>query len=133
MSQCVSAVRQTVFDARLQVARYGAHQLVAEVAPDHVAAQRQWESRLLVPPLAHVRPEVQPAVRERELTLVNEESCVGLSGGDELFDLIECDDDMARRGLIESEREKGGRELPGNGDQASDQCFARVGGRSLTG
>ncbi len=133
MSQGLGSVRQAVFDARLQVARNGAHQLTAQVASDHVAAQRQREPCLLIPPLTHVRPEVQPAVRKSELPLVDQEARVGFAGGDELLDLIECDNDMARSGLVEPECEKRRRELSRDGDQATRERLSRVAWRSLAG
>src|SRR5438105_3205313 len=51
------SVLEPVLDARFQVSRNVAYQRGAEVAPHHVAAQRERQAmRLFVPPLAHVDP-----------------------------------------------------------------------------
>src|SRR5207247_3244086 len=65
------AVREPVLNARFQVARNVAHQRGAEVAPHHVAAQRERQAvRLFVPPFAHVDPQVQPPIAVPQLPLV---------------------------------------------------------------
>ena len=76
---------------------------------------------------------MQPAVRKSELPLVDQEARVGFAGGDELLDLIECDNDMARSGLVEPECEKRRRELSRDGDQATRERLSRVAWRSLAG
>src|SRR6266516_3975009 len=69
------AVPQSVLDARFQVARDVAHERGSQVAPHHVAAEGERQAVcLLVPPLAHVDPEVQTAVAVRELSFVDQEA-----------------------------------------------------------
>src|SRR5437762_10108118 len=100
------AVSQSVLDARLQIARNRAHQAFPEVASDDVAAERQRELRLLIPPLAHVGPEMQTAVGVGQLALMDQESRIGVSGSDAIFDLIEGNDDVTRGRLVQSQRQK---------------------------
>ena len=51
----------------------------AEVAADHVAAQRQRQAGLLLPPDAEVDDQVQALVLERELPLVDDQPGVVLA------------------------------------------------------
>src|SRR5439155_15189168 len=98
-----------------------AHQLRAEVAPNNIAAERQRQLGLSVPPLTHVGPEMQTAVAKGQLALVDQEPGIGFSRGDVVFDLIERHHDVARRGLIESEGEKRRSQLTGDGHQPSGE------------
>src|SRR6266480_147632 len=58
----------------VETARDVAHQRVSQVAAHDVAAKRQRQARLVVPPFAEIDPEVQPTIGIGELTLVNEDS-----------------------------------------------------------
>src|SRR5213079_906454 len=67
----LGAVREAVLNAGLEVAGDVPHQRVSQVATHDVAAERQRQARLVVPPFAEIDPEVQPAVRVRQLALVD--------------------------------------------------------------
>src|SRR6059058_1697585 len=106
------AVPQSVLDARFQVARDVAHQRGTEVTPHHIAAEGERQAvGLLVPPLAHIDPQVETAVAVRELSFVDQEAGVRPPRRYVILDLIERDDDVPCGGLIELERQEGGREL----------------------
>src|SRR2546430_5630843 len=62
----LGAVREAVLNAGLEVAGDVPHQRVSQVATHDVAAQRQRQAGLVVPPFAEIDPEVQPAVRVRQ-------------------------------------------------------------------
>src|SRR6266568_826825 len=66
-------MREAVLNAGLEVAGDVPHQRVSQVATHDVAAERQRQARLVIPPFAEIDPEVQPAVRVRQLPLVDEE------------------------------------------------------------
>ena len=63
--------------------------LRAEVAADDVAAQRQRQAGLLLPPDAEIDDQVQPLILERELPLVDDEAGVESPVGDRVEDLVE--------------------------------------------
>src|SRR5437763_7823779 len=87
--QGLRPVGEPVLNARLQVSCDVAHQVRPEVAPHHVAAERQRQPCLRAPPLAEVDPEMQTAVGVGELALVNQQSRVRPAGRHVVFDLIE--------------------------------------------
>src|SRR5260221_12366509 len=63
--------------------------IYVQVLSDDVPTQRQRKARLLKPPLAHVRHQVQTTIRERQLALMNEEPHVDIAVHDGILDLIE--------------------------------------------
>src|SRR6266480_6850213 len=69
----LGAVGEAVLNAGLEIACDVAHQRVSQVAAHDVAAKRQRQTRLVVPPFAEIDPEVQPTIGIGELTLVNED------------------------------------------------------------
>src|SRR5207245_4909774 len=75
-----SDVCSSDLDARLEIAGDLAHQFLPEVAPDHVAAERERQPGFLVPPLAHVHPKAQTSVAVSQLAFVNEEAGLRLAG-----------------------------------------------------
>ena len=66
-----------------------AHRLGAEVAADDVAAQRQRQPGLLLPPDAQVDDQVQALILKRELAFVDDQPGVELRRGDGGEDLVE--------------------------------------------
>src|SRR2546422_727833 len=122
----IRTMGQPVLDARFEVSRDGAHELLPEVAAYDIAAEGQREICLLVPPLAEVRPEVQPAIAVGQLAFVDQKTGVGFSGRDEVLDLIERHDDMPDGWLIQSQREKRGREFAGHGYEPSRERTSRT-------
>src|SRR6266571_3141186 len=52
-------MREAVLNAGLEVAGDGPHQCVSQVATHDVAAERQRQARLVIPPFAEIDPEVQ--------------------------------------------------------------------------
>src|SRR5438445_12925863 len=117
---------QPVLDARFEVSRDGAHELLPEVAAYDIAAEGQREICLLVPPLAEVRPEVQPAIAVGQLPFVDQKTGVGFSGRDEVLDLIERHDDMSDGLLIQSQREIRGRQVAGHGYEPCRERTYRI-------
>src|SRR2546428_694270 len=101
MTQGFSPMGEAVDNARLEVAGDRAQQVRAEVVAHDVAAERQGQPRLAVPPFPHVRPEMQPAGAERELALVDQQARVRATGRDGVLDLIEPHDDRPDPGLGE--------------------------------
>src|SRR5207247_2814078 len=99
---------QPVLDARFEVSRDGAHELLPEVAAYDIAAEGQREICLLVPPLAEVRPELQPAVAVGQLPFVDQKTRVGFSGRDEVLDLIVRQDDQPDGWLIQYQLDERG-------------------------
>src|SRR6266851_4617530 len=107
-------VGEAVDDARLQIAGDGWQQLRAEIAAHHVAPERQGQPRLAAPPFSHVRPQMQPALSERELTLVDQHAGVGAAGRDVVLDLIERHNHGPHLRLVELQGKPGSRERAGN-------------------
>src|SRR5262245_2758831 len=108
-------MRKRVGDAVVQHLRHLADQLGSEIAADDVAAERQRKpARALVPPLAEIDDLAQAVLGVRQLPFVDEQARVGLAVGDEPLDLIERHDDVLEIGLVESQREIGGRQRAGN-------------------
>src|SRR6266705_1235881 len=124
----VRSVRETVLDARLQVPRDVLHEGGAKVSAYYVAAEREGQPGLPMPPFAQVGPEVESSVGIGELSLVDQEPRVGPAGGHIILDLVERDYDVAGGGLVQFEREERGRELPRHGDEGRiAERGARVG------
>ena len=73
-------------------------QLGAQVLPDDVAAERQGQAGLLEPPFAHVRHEVEPALREGELAFVDEEAHVHVAVHHGVLDRVERSEDRVKSG-----------------------------------
>src|SRR5213078_4623507 len=121
----LGAVREAVLNAGLEVAGDVPHQRVSQVATHDVAAERQRQARLVVPPFAEIDPEVQPAVCVRQLALVDEEPRVRPTRRHVLLDLIERHDDVARRRLIQLECEVRRGELAGNCDEEAPRTERR--------
>src|SRR5256885_6126837 len=90
----LGAVGEAVLNAGLEIAGDVAHQRVPQVTAHDVAAKRQRQARLVVPPFAEGDPEGQPAVRIGELPLVNEDPRLGVTRRYVLLDLIERRDDV---------------------------------------
>src|SRR5205814_2052885 len=85
--QRLGTVGKAVLNARLQVPCDVAHEGLPEVTAHHVAAERQRQPCLGVPPLTEVDPEVQAAVGVGQLALVDQQSRVRPAGHHVLFDL----------------------------------------------
>src|SRR5881296_3247820 len=130
----LGAVREAVLNAGLEVAGDVPHQRVSQVATHDIAAERQRQARLVVPPFAEIDPEVQPAVRVRQLALVDEEPRVRPTRRHVLLDLIERHDDVARRRLIQLEREVRRGELAWDCDEEAPgtERRPRIGGARAT-
>src|SRR5216117_1859592 len=101
--QGLGAMGEAVLDAGFEIPGDVPHQRLSQVATHHVAAERQRQSRLVVPPFAQVDPQMQVAVGVGELPLVDEEPRVRATRRHVLLDLIERHDDMARRRLVQLE------------------------------
>jgi hypothetical protein len=84
------------------MARYSLDELPPKVLPNDVATQRKRKPGLLKPPLAHVRQQVQPAVLEGELALVDEEPRIDLASLHHIFDLVKGDRNRDEVGLPET-------------------------------
>ena len=69
---------------------------------------------------------MQPAVAVGQLPFVDQKTGVGLSGRYEVLDLIERHDDMPDGWLIQSQREKRGREFAGHGYEPSRERTSRT-------
>src|SRR2546426_3578541 len=63
----LGAVREAVLNAGLEVAGDVPHQRVSQVATHDVAAERQRQARLVVPPFAEIDPEVRSEEHTSEL------------------------------------------------------------------
>ena len=108
---------QRVADALLeQPADLADDRRVAEIAADDVAAQRQRQARLLLPPHAQIDDQVQPLVLKRELAFVDDQPGVEFAGRDRGDDLVERHDFVRE---IVAEQQLQGRETP------SSSCRAR--------
>src|SRR3989442_776015 len=97
------AVGEAVLNAGLEIACDVAHQRVSQVAAHDVAAKRQRQARLVVPPFAEIDPEVQPTVGEGELPLVNEDPRLRATRRHVLLDLIDRYDDVTHTVLLQLE------------------------------
>src|SRR5882762_5631670 len=126
----LGAVGEAVLNAGLEIPGDVPHQRVSQVAAHDVATERQRQARLVVPPFAEVDPEVQPAVGVGELPLVDEEPRVRAAHRHVLLDLIERYDDVARRRLVQLERQKRRGELARDRDEHAPRTErrARIGG-----
>src|SRR2546427_1784808 len=91
----LGAVGEAVLNAGLEIACDVAHQHVSQVAAHDVAAKRQRQARLVVPPFAEIDPEVQPPVGICQLPLVNKHPRLRATRRHVLLDLIERHDDVA--------------------------------------
>src|SRR5881396_1827144 len=102
----LGAVGEAVLNAGLEIACDVAHQRVSQVAAHDVAAKRQRQARLVVPPFAEIDPEVQPTIGIGELALVNEDSRLRATRRHVFLDLIERYDDVTHTGLVQLEGQK---------------------------
>src|SRR5688572_1081939 len=100
--QRLRSMLQSVRYAGAKVLRYLPCQVGSQVLPDDVTAERQWQARFGEPPFAEVGDEVEAAFRERQLTLMDEQSQVDLSIRDAILDLIEWGRDWLKIGLVEA-------------------------------
>ena len=102
-----------------------AEDVVAEVAPRDVDAERQRQPGLEQPPLAEVEHLHEPVVLERELALVDQESGLGATRRDLLRDLVERE--LAETEVVEHEpqREERRRHRPGHDDLELAQLVER--------
>ena len=102
------------------------NQVGAEVAAHHVAAQRQRQPRLLLPPHAEIDDEVQPLILERQLPLVDDKPRVIFSFLHRLEDLVEGQDfvgEPLRQQQAQGEERRGQR--AGHGDAGGLQFLNR--------
>jgi len=89
----IGAVLEAPRDRCVQQGRHGPHQVIAEIAPDHVAAHRQRPAaRFRCPSFAEVDDAVQPAIAVGELPLVDDQNGIRIAGRDVLDDALERDD-----------------------------------------
>ena len=121
MVECLHAVLESVRDARAQMARHRANELLAHVLAHDVAAEWKGKTGFLKPPLAHVGDEMQSAVAEGELSLVDEQAGVDFTVHDGILDLIEGGHHRFEVGLVELHREiRGGERARDRYPLASD-------------
>ena len=66
---------------------------LSQILSNAVAAKRQGQAGLLVPPDAEVQHEMQTEILICQLALVNDQPGVGFAVFDELGDLVEMDGD----------------------------------------
>ena len=110
------SVLQAVRNAGSEMARDVACQRGAKVLSDDVTAERERQPGLGEPPFAHVGDEVQPAIGEGELALVDQQSEVDVAVLDGILDRVEWRGDRDEVGLVQPQGEEGTREGAGNGD-----------------
>ena len=79
-----------------------------------------------MPPRSQILPEVEPAVGEGELPLMDQEPRVGAAGDHVVLDLVERHHQVAGVGLEQPQRQIRGGQLSGDGDSAPGQGVARV-------
>src|SRR5258708_7477102 len=107
-----------------------------QVLSDDVPTQRQRWARLLKPPFAHVRHQVQPPVRERQLPLMNEESHVDIAVHYGILDLIERREHRLKIRLVQAKGEVRAGQRTRNGNSlalhgVATGCLARDKARSI--
>ena len=121
-------------DARAQIPRHRVDEIVAQIATNDVAAERERQSsRFFEPPGTFVEPKLKAAILVRQLTFVNQQACVDLAAFHGLFDLIERHHYRIEVGLKETEDQVSGGELSRHGDVLSrdgraDVCRSRRSG-----
>ena len=102
---------EAVGDAVVQQPRQAADQLRAEIAANHVAAERQRQAAGAIrPPLAEVDELAQPFLLVGELPFVNQQAGLDLAVAHGLEDLVERHHDVFDVGLVQPQREKRGRQ-----------------------
>src|SRR5258707_4799202 len=110
--------------------------IYVQVLSDDVPTQRQRKARLLKPPRAHVRHQVQTTIRERQLALMNEESHVDIAVHDGILDLIERREHGLKIRLVQAKGEVCTGERPRNGNSLAPHrvatgCLTRDEPRSI--
>src|SRR2546423_8012457 len=98
------------------MARNSANQWLADVAPNDVSAERQWETGLVEPPFAQIGHQLESAIAIGELALVDQEPDVYGSVGDGVLYTIKGSENRLELRLEETQREICTRQQAGNRD-----------------
>jgi hypothetical protein len=93
MVERLGTMGKTIGNAVVEHPRDLRDHLGAEIPPDHIAAERQWQSAgALGPPFAQIDDLLQALVLIRELALVNEQPGGDLAFTDRVLNAIERHD-----------------------------------------
>src|ERR1044072_8325035 len=122
----VAPVVERELNRLAQVVRDAPDGLWPEVAPDDVAAHRERQALLLLPPLAEVYDLLEPEPLVEELPLVDEQAGVGLALPDGAGDLVGGGDHVLQLRAEDAQREEGARHRAGHGDFQVLQVFDLV-------
>src|SRR5215813_5771124 len=127
--QSVLPVVHRKLNAAAEPTRNFTLKLRAEVALDRVAAHRQRQSGLLLPPRAEVNNLAQTALVIGQLTLVDQQPGVVIASDDLVNDLIEGNDAVIEFRRVQPERQVRAGQLARNSDAF---VFDFASGESLT-
>ena len=101
--------------SRMICGKLSAH-LGLEILAHDVAAERQRQAGLVLPPFAEVHDLREAVARVRELALVNDQSGVGIAALHRIENLVEGHHDVLEVRHVEAQRQEGARLQAGDGD-----------------